>query len=126
MSELERENLVLYKSFVRLDAEMFHDIVEKVMPYIKKTWTPFRKPLEPALKVAVTLIFLATGTPTKVLGMRLGWAPTLYPALCPRSAKVLLQFMVTVSSRCPKMPTSGRRWLRDFKTSGISHAYVGP
>lgn len=43
MQELEMEDPVLYKNLTRLDAPMFHDIVEKVTPYPEKKLTFLRK-----------------------------------------------------------------------------------
>jgi hypothetical protein len=40
---------------------MFHEIVERLTPQLTKITTHWRKPLEPGLKVAITLRFLATG-----------------------------------------------------------------
>ena len=92
MVELERENPNLYKNFMRLDAAMFHDLVDQLTPHIKKKKTNFRKPLDPGLKVAITLRFLATGESFKSLGYQFRVAPNtiscFVPAVCRAIVKV--------------------------------------
>ena len=61
LSELEREDRASYKQFMRMSPELFHEMEERLTPYLRKQPTNFRPPLEPGLKLAVTLYYLATG-----------------------------------------------------------------
>ena len=61
MAELELEDPAAFKNFVRVEVNMFYDILERVGPFIEKQVTFLRKPLSPGVKQAVTLRFLATG-----------------------------------------------------------------
>lgn len=63
MAELTRENHVDYKNFLRMEPQLFHEIVRRVTPAIEKQDTFMRKALEPGIKVAITLRYLATGEP---------------------------------------------------------------
>ena len=54
----ERED---YRRFMRMNTETFHELLEKIRPYITKKETHLRKPISPEEKLAVTLRFLATG-----------------------------------------------------------------
>lgn len=107
MMELEKENPVLYKNFMRLDAAMFHDIVNQVTPYIKKKATNCRKPLEPGLKVAVTLRFLATGESFKSLGYQFRVAPNTISCFVPQVCRAIVMAYGDSELR---MPDSVEDW----------------
>lgn len=107
MMELEREDAVLYKNFLRLDAAMFHDLVDKVTPYIQKKVTYFRKPLEPALKVAVTLRFLATGDSFKTLGFQFRVAPNTISCFVPQVCRAIV---AAYGDTELKMPNNAEEW----------------
>jgi len=61
MAELERESRGDFVGFMRIDPEMFHELLMRLTPRLTKADTNFRKALEPGLKLAVTLRFMATG-----------------------------------------------------------------
>ena len=70
---LERERLVVYNAllnefareeyrrFMRMKSEMFHELLERIRPYITNKQTFMRKPISGEEKLAVMLRFLATG-----------------------------------------------------------------
>ena len=62
MPELKREDPASYNHFLRVSPEMFHELVQRLTPRITKKDTNWRKAIEPALKVAITLNHLASGT----------------------------------------------------------------
>ena len=55
MEELRLEDQTGFENFTRISAQMFDEILQKISPAITKQTTQFRKPLEPGLKLAVTL-----------------------------------------------------------------------
>ena len=61
MRELERESEGDFVCLMRMEPEMFREILMRVSERIRKQTTKFRKPLEPGLKLAITLRHLATG-----------------------------------------------------------------
>ena len=61
MRELEIEDEASFKNFMRVEPAMFHELVERLAPRIEKVVTRMRRPLEPGLKVALTLRYLASG-----------------------------------------------------------------
>ena len=61
MRELEIEDEASFKNFLRVEPAMFHELVERLAPRIEKVVTRMRRPLEPGLKVALTLRYLASG-----------------------------------------------------------------
>ena len=60
MNELQLESEGDFKNFMRMKPVMFRELLERVGPRITKNETN-RKPLEPGLKLAITLRYLATG-----------------------------------------------------------------
>ncbi len=67
MVELSDEDVAGYRNFMRVDPDMFREILERIGDRIRKQDTWFRKALEPGLKLAITLRHLATGDNYKSL-----------------------------------------------------------
>ncbi len=61
MLELAAENPAGFQSFVRCEPTMFQEMVERLTSIISKQDTNYRKALDPGLKVAITLHYMATG-----------------------------------------------------------------
>ena len=58
--ELRTEDQRGFKNFMRMPPEMFDELLDRVGPRITKQQTWLRKPLEPGLKLALTLRHLAS------------------------------------------------------------------
>lgn len=71
MVELRREDQDAFKNFMRMPPAMYDEIVQRLTPALTKTSTNCREPLEPGLKVAITLRHLAAGT--KYHEMQYAW-----------------------------------------------------
>lgn len=71
MVELRQEDPVAFRNFMRMPPEMFQEILTRVEPRITKKQTWMREPLEPGLKLALTLRHLASGA--TYMDMRYGW-----------------------------------------------------
>lgn len=67
MKELHAEDVSAFTNFMRMDPETFHELLHRIAPRITKLDTNYRKALEPGLKLAITLRFLATGNSYKTL-----------------------------------------------------------
>ena len=61
MPELKLEDPASYINYLRVSPEIVDELVERLTPRITKQDTNYRKAIEPALKVAITLRHLATG-----------------------------------------------------------------
>ena len=61
MKELSTESPLLYRNFTRINEALFDEIVLRVTPHIRRKMTYWRRPIEPGLRVAITLRYLATG-----------------------------------------------------------------
>ena len=71
MVELRAEEPKYCCNFMRMPLEMFDEILLRVRPRITKQHTLFRAPIEPGMKLAITLRHLASGA--KYMVMRYGW-----------------------------------------------------
>jgi len=60
MQELMRESRGDFKFFLRMEPEMFRDMLDRVAQRIEETQES-RPPLSPGLKLAITIRFLSTG-----------------------------------------------------------------
>ena len=61
MRELEAEDVVSFRNFVRMDSAMFREVLQRMGPMIEKYDTWYRKPINPGCRLTITLCFLATG-----------------------------------------------------------------
>ena len=61
MRELRMEDTTSFCNFMRMEPQMFDELVDRLSPRITLQDTNWRKALEPGLKVAVTLRYLASG-----------------------------------------------------------------
>ena len=71
MVELRSEDPKAFNNFMRMPPEMYDEIVDKLTPALTKPTTNAREPLEPGLKIAITLRHLAAGT--KYREMQYAW-----------------------------------------------------
>ena len=69
--ELHCEDPTAFKNFMRMAPEMYAEIIFYVEHRITKQYTRLRQPLEPRLKLAVTLRNLASGV--KYSELQYGW-----------------------------------------------------
>ena len=61
MQELRLEDEAAFTNFLRMEPAMFQELVDRVGPRIRRQETWYRKPLEPGLRIAITLRHLASG-----------------------------------------------------------------
>lgn len=71
MVELRNEDHASFTNFLRMPPEMFDELLARVIPRITKQYTFYRDPLEPGMKLALTLRHLASGN--KYASMKFGW-----------------------------------------------------
>ena len=67
MAELMAEDPAAFRNFTRIGPDMFHELLQVVGPRITKNHTWFRQSINPDLKLAITLRFLATGDSYRTL-----------------------------------------------------------
>lgn len=71
MMELRNEDTDSFTNFMRMPVPMFDELLERLRPRLTKKSTNFRQPLDPGLKLALTIRHLASGAKYKT--MQYGW-----------------------------------------------------
>ena len=71
MVELRNEDPASFINFLRMPPEMFDELLERVGPRITKQHTWYREPIDPGLKLALTLRHLASGN--KYASLKFAW-----------------------------------------------------
>ena len=71
MVELRKENQQFFKNFLRMKPDIFDELLERINPAINKQFTRCRAPLEPGLKLVVTMRHLAVESSHSA--MHYGW-----------------------------------------------------
>jgi hypothetical protein len=61
LSELKEEDKSSFLNFLRVTPGIFENLVLLITPHIERQNTTFRKSIPPAVRLAITLRFLATG-----------------------------------------------------------------
>ncbi|XP_064115028.1 uncharacterized protein LOC135221135 [Macrobrachium nipponense] len=100
MRKLVCETPRVYWSLTRITEELFNEIVERVLPLIKKKLTFWRRPIEPGLRLAITLRFLAAGESYKSLTFQFRVAPDTVSDIVTEMR----------SCNCPRPQSNGRKW----------------
>ena len=83
LEELRTESITDYENFIRMSEINFNDIVSKIEIDIQKQNTVMRDAIPPAVKLAVTIRFLASGTTYKDLGYQFGIHQTTLTKVIP-------------------------------------------
>ncbi len=79
MMDLKVEDQAAFQNFVRFKPAMFQELFDRLTLLITKSDTNCRKALDPGLKLAITLRYLATGDSSKSLHYGFGVA---YNTIC--------------------------------------------
>ena len=114
MSELAAENPILYRNFTRMPEELFNTIVERVTPCIQKKTTLWRKPLEPGLRVAITLRFLATGDSYLSLAYSFRVAHNTISKIVPETCRAIVAAFADEVMKVPQTPKEWKEVARGF------------
>ncbi|XP_063875924.1 uncharacterized protein LOC135108951 [Scylla paramamosain] len=73
-----------------MNEEVFSEIVDRVRSFNEKSRTFWREPLDPGLRVAITLRFLATGNSYKSLGFAFGVGPSTISLVVPETCRAIV------------------------------------
>ena len=106
MRELRMEDTSSFCNFMRMEPQMFDELVDRLSPRITLQDTNWRKALEPGLKVAVTLRYLASGD--------------RYPSLS------YIQLQSFTSHHCQVHPTGLPgycEWIQEWSCSMSHHSW---
>ena len=125
MQELNREDVREYKHFIRVSPELFMEVLHRVGPRIQKFHTNWRAPLEPGLKIAITLRYLATGNSYKSLQYGFRVAANTISLFIPETCEAIIQEFSETHMRCPKTPEQWKQVSQRFSTLWNFHNCLG-
>ena len=119
MVELRNEDQRAFKNFLRMPPEMYDELLERVGPRIAKRHTSCRAPLEPGLKLALTLRHLASGS--SYMSMRYGWrVPHNTQSLIVREVcQAIVDEYLPEVMNSPPLHRNGSEFQRNFFKNGI-------
>ena len=118
MGELLQKDKAGFQNFIRLTPDLFDTIVRRVAPRIQKQDTFMRKALEPGLKIALTLRYLATGDSYKSLQYGFRVAHNTVSQVVPETCQAILEELEGDFMSMPRTPEEwkvvangfARRW----------------
>ncbi len=108
MVEMAVEDPAGIQNFVRCETAMFQEMVERLTLIISKQDTNYRKALDPGLKVAITLCYMASGDSSKSLqyGFRVA-----YNTMCLLIAEVCAAIVEAYHKEVILTPTTPEDWM---------------
>lgn len=124
MNYLRAGDMKCYKNFLRIDPDLFHELVVALTPWIKKQDTSMRKALEPGLKVALALGFLATGDSYMTLANGF-WVATnticnVGPEVCQATNDEYHEELI----KCPHTPEKLKEVAKGFSEKWNLHNFI--
>jgi hypothetical protein len=125
MAELAAEDRPGYKNFQRVDPEMFQEILARVGPRIERRNTTFRKALEPGLRLAITLRYLATGDSYMTLQYGFRVSNNAISMIVPDVCEAIVAEYQEEVLVCPTTPDRWREISRGFSARWNFHNTLG-
>ncbi len=106
--ELRIEDPAGFQNFVRCEPAMFQEMVDRLTPLFCKLNTNYRKALDTGLKVAIALLYMATGDSSKCLQYGFHVA---YNCICLLIAEVTSTIVDTYHEEVIITPTTPDDWM---------------
>jgi len=125
MEELRLEDVRAFKNFVRVEPEMFEEIVQRVSHRIWKQDTAYRKSLQPGLKVAITLRYLASGDNYHSLMYAFRVPHNTISLFIPEVCEAIIEEYAQEVIACPSTPQQWKDIADNFSTRWNFHHCLG-
>ena len=123
MQELRLEDEGSFFNYLRMEPAMFDELLQRVGPRIAKRDTNWRASLEPGLKLAVTLRFLATGDKYPSLQYQYRVSHCTISIFVPEVCRATREEYKNEVVQCPRDPQEWQIVAEDFKNRwNLSHA----
>ena len=104
LQKLNREDTKGYRNFLRIDPDLFTEMVERISPVVCKQETRMRHPLAVDLKLAVTLWFLATGNSYATLQYSFRVSKSAISRFVPKVCEAIIDTYKPDILTCPRTP----------------------
>ena len=116
ISKFPLEDARAFKDFLRVDQELFLELLRRVGPRLEKRDSFMKKALKPGLRLAITLRYLATGDSYMSLQYGFRVANTTISLIVPEVCEAIIQEYLNEVMPCPK---SERKWPKNFRCNRI-------
>ncbi|XP_041367099.1 uncharacterized protein LOC121381808 [Gigantopelta aegis] len=123
--ELAQEDHTGFQNFLRVDSALFQEILDRVGPKIERQATFMREPLEPALRLAITLRYLATGNSYKTLEYEFRVANNTISRIVPETCNAIINEFAEEFLKCPSTPDEWRAVAEGFSNKWNFHNCLG-
>ena len=115
------------KSFLRVDQELFLELLRREEPRLEKRDSFMRKALKSGLRLAITLRYLATGN--SYISFQYGFRvandrPTII-LIVPEVCEAIIQEHVNEVMPCPKTPEEWKKVAKEFSLRWNFHNTLG-
>ena len=125
MRELLTEDQTSFTNFLRVDEDLFKEILQRVTPRIEEQQTFWRQPLEPGLRLALTLRYLATGDNFRSLAYGFRVAPNTISKIVFETCEAIISEYVEEVFDCPSTPEGWKAIAEGFSKRWNFHHTVG-
>lgn len=116
MVELEEEDPMSFKNFLRVEPLLFHELVARLTPRIERLDTNWRTCIPPGMQLAITMRFLATGDSNASLAFGFRVAKNTVCVIIPRVCQAIINEYQDEVCITPRTPDDWRTVARGFST----------
>ena len=114
-----------FRNFVRVEPAMFRELLLRLRPRLEKIDTFFRKSLDPGLKLAITLRYLATGDSYRSLQYGFRVAFNTISRVIPEVCEALIEELAHEVMSCPTTPDEWNEVVSLFSSRWNFHHTIG-
>jgi hypothetical protein len=107
MAELVGEDPAAYRNFIRIGPDMFQELLHVVGPRITKSHSWYRQPINPGLKLAIALRYMATGDSYRTLMYGLGVTHNTISGIVQNVCEAIIS---AYAEDIIKAPTESEQW----------------
>jgi len=125
LQELITEDKTSFINFLRVDEDLFSEILGRISHRIQKQRTFWRVPLEPGLRLAITLRYLATRDNYKTLAYGFRVAPNTISLVVYETCEAIIAEYLEEVLDCPTTPEGWKAVAQGFADRWNFHHTVG-
>lgn len=125
LQELITEDKSSFRNFLRVDEDLFNEILGRISQRIRKKHTFWREPLEPGLRLAITLRYLATGDNYRTLSYGFRVAPNTISSIVYETCEAIIAEYLEEVIVCPTTPEGWKMVAQGFSDHWNFHNTVG-
>lgn len=116
MGEFRHDEVTAFHNFTRMSPDLFNFILERIRAQITKKDTNYRKALIPALKLAITLRYMATGDSYKSLSYSFRVAHNTICLFIPEVSQAIIDNLSDEFMELPRTPDKWKEIANEFYT----------